>query len=335
MDDSGAPDATLQVLAKVSSLIEVLQLCGPYELVYQLWSQFTLTASRMNIDMTWCCDEVLVGNFLLHVSTYLCALAYCCCVLVDHFERDVPPQPFSCVRLSEGAWAEQHRVRRAQLGNLCDGADVGKVHISSCLCCGVEPIQRQYHPGAYDSGKNSGCCRSRCICCVSAWMSACSGRSFCKLSGKWVPCQASGLPHVCNPVAEALPPLDCCICVWEPGAVLNDGIRGKPFERSRGSGMDCVLSRIPKGHHYERHLHLVAIIVGVWPLVVSYLKEIGRKDVGDSLVVRFSTVGDFFCVIWMYSSLLCCLEDVDGQVSVPRSTCLHEIQSVSSSSGNL
>ena len=44
-------DATMPVLAKVSSLIEVLRLGGPYELVYQLWSQFTLTASRMNIGM--------------------------------------------------------------------------------------------------------------------------------------------------------------------------------------------------------------------------------------------------------------------------------------------
>ena len=48
VDDSGAPDATLPVLAKVSSLIEVLRLGGPYELVNQLWSQFTSTASRVN-----------------------------------------------------------------------------------------------------------------------------------------------------------------------------------------------------------------------------------------------------------------------------------------------
>ena len=37
VDNSGAPDATLPVLAKVSSLIEVLRLSGPYELVHQLW----------------------------------------------------------------------------------------------------------------------------------------------------------------------------------------------------------------------------------------------------------------------------------------------------------
>ena len=36
---------------------------------------------------------------------------------------------------------------------------------------------------------------------------------------------------------------------------------------------------------------VIANFVGVWPLVVSYLKETGRKDDGDSPVVRSSTVG--------------------------------------------
>ena len=34
---------------------------------------------------------------------------------------------------------------------------------------------------------------------------------------------------------------------------------------------------------------VVANIIGVWPLIVSYLKETGRKDDGDSLVVRSSS----------------------------------------------
>ena len=38
-------------------------------------------------------------------------------------------------------------------------------------------------------------------------------------------------------------------------------------------------------------VNVVANIVGVWPLVVSYLKETGRKDEGDSLVVRSFLVG--------------------------------------------
>ena len=65
LDESGAPGATLPVVAKVSSLIETLRLGGPYELVNQLWSQFTLIASRVNVDVAWSRDEVLVGIVLL------------------------------------------------------------------------------------------------------------------------------------------------------------------------------------------------------------------------------------------------------------------------------
>ena len=65
VDDSEALDAKLPVLAKVSSLVEVLRLGGSYELVHQLWSQFTITASRVNIHVTWSRDELLVGIFVL------------------------------------------------------------------------------------------------------------------------------------------------------------------------------------------------------------------------------------------------------------------------------
>ena len=162
-DESGAPDATLPVLAKVSSLIELLQLGGPYELVYQLWSQFTLTASRMSIDVKWSREEVLVGNLLFLVSTYPYSLVYWCCVLVDHFEGGVPSHPFSCVRVNESAWTMQHWVWRARLRDLGDGEYMGEVHVSSCLCCRIEPLQRQYYPEGYKSGQNSGCCWSKLI----------------------------------------------------------------------------------------------------------------------------------------------------------------------------
>ena len=66
VDSSGTVDTSLPVLAKVSSLVEVLRLGGSYELVHQLWSQFTLVASQVNIDVTWSRDEVLVSGFLCH-----------------------------------------------------------------------------------------------------------------------------------------------------------------------------------------------------------------------------------------------------------------------------
>ena len=96
VDESEAPDETLPVVAKVSSLIEILRLGGPYELVNQLWSQFTLIASRVNIDVAWSRDKVLVGIVLLLVATYTWSLAYWWCVLDNHLEWNVPPHTCSC-----------------------------------------------------------------------------------------------------------------------------------------------------------------------------------------------------------------------------------------------
>ena len=58
-----------------------------------------------------------------------------------------------------------------------------------------------------------------------------------------------------------------------------------------------------------------ANIVGVWPLIVSYLKETGRKDDGDSLVVKSSS----FLVVLVHFPcpyFLCCVlfpkKGIDG-----------------------
>ena len=56
-------DPNLGLMAKVSSLIEVLRLGGSYELVYRLWAQFTLSAVRVNVDVTWSRNEVLVCSY--------------------------------------------------------------------------------------------------------------------------------------------------------------------------------------------------------------------------------------------------------------------------------
>ena len=52
-------------------------------------------------------------------------------------------------------------------------------------------------------------------------------------------------------------------------------------------------------------VNVVANIVGVWPLIVSFLKETGRKDEGDSLVVRSFLVG--ICLLHQGVPItLCC-----------------------------
>ena len=80
---------------------------------------------------------------------------------------------------------------------------------------------------------------------------------------------------------------------------------------------------------------VVANSVGVWPLVVSYLKETGRKDDGGSLVVSSSTVGVLSASCKRAHHLFVVLEGGDGWVSIPRSTRAYEVQAVPSSSRNL
>ena len=66
VDETGAVDPILGAMAKVSSLIEVLRLGGSYEIVYQLWAQFTLSAVPVNVDVTWSRDELLVSIYICY-----------------------------------------------------------------------------------------------------------------------------------------------------------------------------------------------------------------------------------------------------------------------------
>ena len=77
-DETGAVDPNLGVIAKVSSLIDVLRLGGSYEQVYHPWAQFTLSAVRINVDVTWSRDEVLVSIYsLLRVFHVACVHPMC------------------------------------------------------------------------------------------------------------------------------------------------------------------------------------------------------------------------------------------------------------------
>ena len=63
-DASGNVDVQLPLLAKVSCLIDALQLGGSYELVEKLWERFVLTASQINVTVAWSRDEVLVSSIV-------------------------------------------------------------------------------------------------------------------------------------------------------------------------------------------------------------------------------------------------------------------------------
>ena len=103
VDETGAVDPNLGVMAKVSSLIEVLRLGGSYELVYRLWAQFTLSAVRVIVDVTWSRDEVLVSSytFCFVCSTWPVCTQFVLIVLVHHPEWDVSTDSFALFELGQ------------------------------------------------------------------------------------------------------------------------------------------------------------------------------------------------------------------------------------------
>ena len=102
VDETGAVDPNLGVMAMVSSLIEVLRLGASYELVYRFWPQFTLSAVRVNVDVTWSRDEVLVSSYTFapYILRGLCA-SNLVTVLVHHPEWDVSADSVSLFQLGQ------------------------------------------------------------------------------------------------------------------------------------------------------------------------------------------------------------------------------------------
>ena len=74
------------------------------------------------------------------------------------------------------------------------------------------------------------------------------------------------------------------------GAEAHDWMSSRPALKKAILTKDLSMPHI---------IDVVANIIGVWPLIVSYLKQTGRKDDGDSLVVRSS----YFLVVLVQFSV--------------------------------
>ena len=58
---AGIVDTNLLPLAKVASLVQVLQMGGSYGIEQKLWSQFVLKAGSRDVEVAWNRDEILVS----------------------------------------------------------------------------------------------------------------------------------------------------------------------------------------------------------------------------------------------------------------------------------
>ena len=305
MDDSGAPDATLRILAKVSSLIEVLRLGGPYGLVHQLWSQFTLTASRVTIDVAWSRDEVLFGNYLfqvphLHVHR----------PIGDVFWSIILNGKYSRILFRVFGWVTTHGQYSIEFEER--GSEIWVM---------VRTWELSFF-------------RRVCVAVLSGFstnttLEATILAKILDAAGPDTSVVKRCLQRFAASVFGSLDQFSMTEIVVNclKGAETRDWMASRPALRKSIIANDFSMPGL---------VDVVANIVGVWPLVVSYLKETGRKDDGDSLVVRFfTTLGVLFASCKCTHQFFVVLEKRDGRVSVPRTTCPHENQAVPSSTRNL
>ena len=134
VDSSGSVDVSLPVPANFSALVEALRSSKSYELVHQLWSQFTLIAGQVNVEVTWSRDEVLVSGFLLPYCTYSSRLYIVVSLLVNHPQWHVPLHSEQGVHLGKGAWLLRIRVCGAGRAHLGVHLMLGQPPTSSGVC---------------------------------------------------------------------------------------------------------------------------------------------------------------------------------------------------------
>ena len=291
-DASGNTYPQLPVLAKVSSLVDVLQLGGSYELVERLWEQFVLTALRVNVSVTWSRNEVLVSSVC--PPEHVCRL-FVPYLLICLFQSIILNGMFPRISGRVVEWVKAHK----QFGlEIEDRGSRTWVFVrtwrrDSFYCVAVGVIDR-YHGDASSELVIFG----QVLCAIG------SGASLVSIFGgshTLVESYKEYLGSGCMRGVLDYPTFDVrllkrclqktasvVVGTFDPfsmtefivtrleGAEHRDWMQSRQFLRKAIETGDLSLPGL---------VDVVGNIIGVWPLVVSYLKETGKKDSGDSLVV--------------------------------------------------
>ena len=294
-DASGNTDLQLPVLAKVSSLVDVLQLGGSYELVERLWERFVLTASRVNVSVTWSWNEVLVSSMC--PPEHMCRL-FVTYLLIYLFQSIILNGMFSQILDRFVEWVKAHkqfglefedrgsrtwvfvrtwrrdsfyRVAVGVIDRYLGDASSELVILGQVLCAignaaSLVSISGGSHTlvESYKEYLRSGCMRG-----------VLDYPTFdVRLLKRCLQKTASTVFGTLHPFS-----MTEFIVTRLKGAEHCDWIQSRQSLRRAIEAGDLSLPGL---------VDVVSNIIGVWPLIVSYLEETGKKDSGDSLVVRFS-----------------------------------------------
>ena len=195
VDETVALDPKLGVMAKVSSLLEVLRLGGSYELVYRLWAQFTLSTVRVNVDVTWSSDEVLVSSYTFapYILRGLCA-SNLFAVSVNHPEWDVSADSVSLFQLGQITRELQFGVSGGRWESAGVSSHLRRRHLQESLCGNAGSLERRSSSGNFSIGSDGGCSGAWRFGGINQrWLDRPCG-SFLWIFGQWVSSEAHWLP---------------------------------------------------------------------------------------------------------------------------------------------
>ena len=294
-DASGNTDPQLPVLAKVSSLVDVLQLGGSYEFLERLWERFVLTASRVNVSVIWSRNEVLVSS--------VCPPEHMCRLFVSYllfylFQSIILSGKFPRILDRVVEWVKAHKQFGLEFEDRGSRTWVfmRTWRRDSFYRVAVGVIDR-YHGDAISELVILG----QVLCAVG------SGASLVGLSGgshTLVESYKECLGSACMRGVLDYPTFDVRLlkrCLQKTAATVLGTL--DPFSMT-----EFIVTRLKGAEHRDWMqsrqslrraietgdlslpglVDVVSNIIGVWPLIVSYLKETGKKDSGESLVVWFS-----------------------------------------------
>ena len=163
-----------------------------------------------------------------------------------------------------------------------DGADMGEVHISTCLCGGVEPIQSQYYPGGCDLAKIVDAAGPNTFV-VSlhggphVLAEAFAGSLGSEYRAKLVDYPTSDLRLLKRCLQRSAASVFGSLDPFSMKEFVINRLKGAETRNWMASRPALRKAIITNDLSMPGQVDVVPNIIGVWPLVVSYLKETGLK----------------------------------------------------------
>ena len=291
-DEAGVVDRQLPVVTKVSCLVDALKMGGSYGLVEKLWAQFVLTAGPVNSGEAWTRDKVLVGSvdFRNHFVAFL--IHFVVLLLINHRYWNASPNSVVPGWLGEGSpfyslEFEDRGVSSWAFMRTWNKDTFYRVAVAVTDRFAVDATHELSVLGSVVAAVGG-----------SASLVAVSGGSHV-LTDTYGEYQGNRYSHklVEYPVSDLRLLKRCLQKVSSSVFGSSDPLSLTEFIVSRSKGAehrDRMMSRsslrraiITGELTMPSFIEVVSNIVGVWPLIVVYIKETGRKTDGDSLEVYY------------------------------------------------